>query len=197
VERALSSFRARILSSPVDLGLRQVYGDLLSERGDPRGAFITAQCLGLTAEAQALFEANRHHLMRPLGPYAKVVFRHGFIEEWTTDYLELRQGGRALLKTSPVRLLRVSGLKKNDLAYLFDSEGLENLLRLELTVLERSPFEYLRKRPLPLLQTLLVSGRFKRAELERFQSSALARQLKRLTASGHDGADQFEVETGG
>jgi len=193
MERALSSFRARILANPDDLGLRQVYGDLLSERGDPRGPFIQAQCMGREDVASALLEAHRYHLKRPLGPNANVVFRHGFIEEWSTDYLEFRQGGRALFKTSPMRSLRISGLKKNDLIYLFGTEGLENLVELELTELHRSPFEHLASRPLPRLKRLVASGRFRRAELERFLVTSLATQLESLSGAGWYGDDHFEV----
>ncbi len=55
-----STLRDAIFESPTDMGRRQVYGDLLQSQGDPRGAFIAAQCRlrdldPLDAEYPALF----------------------------------------------------------------------------------------------------------------------------------------------
>ena len=55
-----STLRDAIFESPTDFSRRQVYGDLLQGEGDPRGAFIAAQCRlrdmdPLHAEYPALF----------------------------------------------------------------------------------------------------------------------------------------------
>lgn len=193
MERALSTFRNRVLENPDDRSLRQVYADLLIDRGDVRGQFIQAQCMGLDDAAAALLAANLDHLKHPLGRYADVVFRFGFIEEWTTDYLEYRQGGRQLFRTSPMRALRISGLRKHDLKYVFETEGLANLVELHLLDLASSPFAYLERTPLPRLRRLVVTGKFRQTALDPFLRTPLAKQLEHLRVDGSFGDERVEL----
>jgi uncharacterized protein (TIGR02996 family) len=193
VERALSTFRSRLLANPDDRSLRQVYADLLIDRGDVRGQFIQAQCMGLDDAAAALLVAHVDHLKHPLGRHADVVFRGGFIEEWTTDYLEYRQAGRQLFRTSPMRTLRITGLRKHDLKYVFETAGLSNLVELHLLELASSPFAHLARTSLPRLRTLVVTGRFRQTALDPFLRTPLAQQLEHVRIDGSYGDERVAL----
>ncbi len=93
----------RILDDPGDDDARQVYGDLLAERGHPRGELIALQYLKrrqklTAAQAQREKALIRDHLPELVGPLAQVLFRSG---------LELERGflARAAVDDSKGHLL--------------------------------------------------------------------------------------------
>lgn len=76
---------AQIIESPGDLVLRQVYADLLLDRGDPRGELIALQLAGRDPDRAAqLVAAHAERWIAPLLPWVEVSrcrFDHGFLDE--------------------------------------------------------------------------------------------------------------------
>ena len=72
-----------ILAAPDDDGPRQVYADSLTERGDPRGEFITLQLKLAHADANDLRVPARARIEERL---AKLLEEHR--HEWTADFAE-------------------------------------------------------------------------------------------------------------
>jgi uncharacterized protein (TIGR02996 family) len=83
---------ARLAASPDDANAFLVYGDWLSERGDPRGQLVAIQHAletrstpELAHEAAALLERHADHLLGPLrrnlaSGLVELEWRHGFID---------------------------------------------------------------------------------------------------------------------
>ena len=74
---------AQLAASPGDLALRQVYADVLTQRGLPRGEFITLQLLALTrkldrAQRTRVQALERAHAFEWLGPLVELVESHAF-----------------------------------------------------------------------------------------------------------------------
>lgn len=173
--------RAAIANAPDDLGVRQVFADLLTERGDPRGAFITAQCQGNETAASELLARYRIHFMHPLPPAAEVVFRNGFVEAWKTDAAGFRKSGRRILRQAPVRELAITWVSLGDVKYVLESPGIERLRSLELLNVRANVLSVLTKEALPSLRRLAVTNVTAEAA-ESFRSSQLFEQLERFEA---------------
>ena len=97
---------AAVLAQPDDDAPRLVYADWLTERGDPRGTFISLQCelargtrraAEVEAEAAALQQSHELDWLEGVSSReVKVRFRRGFVER-----VEVR-GAQALLDTVPL-----------------------------------------------------------------------------------------------
>ncbi|MFT3712695.1 MAG: TIGR02996 domain-containing protein [Archangium sp.] len=124
--------REHVASSGAALEPRLVYADVLTERGDPRGLFITAQCTGNQEAANELLARYRSHFLHPLPATANVVFRDGFIDTWTASASEFRSWGRRLLRNNPLRRLVLSEQRPCDVQYVIESTGFEQVQVLEL-----------------------------------------------------------------
>lgn len=108
---------ARVLASPDDLQLRQVFADKMQERGDPRGAFISMQLEllrldpadgrfpGVFAESRRLEHRHRRvwlaDVFERIGDCAPV-FRAGFLSTLTIDPLDLDEHWPWLRAREPV-----------------------------------------------------------------------------------------------
>ncbi|MBL8923274.1 MAG: TIGR02996 domain-containing protein [Myxococcaceae bacterium] len=108
---------ARVLASPDDLQLRQVFADKLQEKGDPRGTFISMQLEllrldpadprypGISAESRRLEHRHRRvwlaDVFDRIGDCAPV-FRAGFLSTLTIDPLDLDQHWPWLRAREPV-----------------------------------------------------------------------------------------------
>ncbi|MEM9488334.1 MAG: TIGR02996 domain-containing protein [Myxococcota bacterium] len=106
-DHAHSEFLDQIAGAPDDDGLRLVYADWLSERGDPRGEFIVLQCKrasGRLSGDEAMRERDllSRNKERWLGPLAEVidpdsaVFRRGFLSECRARFRSGAQKQRLL-----------------------------------------------------------------------------------------------------
>lgn len=88
---------AAVYAHPDDDGPRQVYGDLLQERGDPHGELIALQLADRDPARQAaLVAAHAKALLGPFAPHVsrfllgRCTFRRGFpYELWLDDVAEL------------------------------------------------------------------------------------------------------------
>jgi uncharacterized protein (TIGR02996 family) len=173
--------REQVAASGEALEPRLVYADVLTERGDPRGLFITAQCTGNHAAASALLEKYRFHFMHPLPPTAEVVFRDGFIDTWTTTASEFRSWGRRLLRNNPLRRLVLSNQRACDVKYVVESVGFEQVRVLELINPWLGALRWLASlESLPGLRTLGVLGSWQADEREALLDSKLRQGLETL-----------------
>jgi uncharacterized protein (TIGR02996 family) len=96
---------AAVLANPEDDAPRLVFADWLTERGDPRGTFISLQCElargtsraeEVEAEAAALLESHELHWLEGLSSEeVRVRFNRGFV-----DHVELR-GAQSLAEAAP------------------------------------------------------------------------------------------------
>ncbi len=104
------AFLQAICESPDDDAPRLIFADWLEERGDPRGAFIRAQCVlerldpadpirqELEDEAQALLDRHEEEWTAPLhGVASKFRFRRGFVEEAAVSGAGFLERGADLL----------------------------------------------------------------------------------------------------
>jgi uncharacterized protein (TIGR02996 family) len=110
---------AAILAAPDDVALRQVYGDWLQQRGDPRGELVTAQCrlhLGVPAQDRAALRQRERELLAEheltwlaeLGLEAgEGTFSCGMVEILRTTAERLRLHALRLSELTPVRGLRL------------------------------------------------------------------------------------------
>lgn len=88
-ERNEAELLKLICQSPADEGARLIYGDFLTERGDPRGEFIALQCKKSpsAAELKRLRALQREHgrvwlgAIEPAVERARRVFSRGFLSE--------------------------------------------------------------------------------------------------------------------
>ncbi|MBX3227463.1 MAG: TIGR02996 domain-containing protein [Labilithrix sp.] len=146
---------AAVLADPETDDARLVYADWLTEHGDPRGEFITVQCLLKTpifgADVDDLHPDHvtlgkrEHELLKAHGktwlePIRKYVhtwrWRRGFLEMLTGNGA-LFPGAKAIFATHPVTHLELRGLKKPDYAMIaktdFGSLRWLNLAEVRMT----------------------------------------------------------------
>ncbi|MBL8919549.1 MAG: TIGR02996 domain-containing protein [Myxococcaceae bacterium] len=85
--RDVDALLAAIYAAPADDAPRLVLADVLQERNDPRGEFITLQVAG-NPKARKLLEPNLKKWLGPLAPVlaADVGFRRGFPAEGRTKF---------------------------------------------------------------------------------------------------------------
>src|SRR5271166_6206709 len=115
-----AAFLEAIVAHPDDDTPRLVYADWLEERGDPRGAFIRAQCalerLGaddprraaLEDEADELLETHQDDWLSPFpGRTDELQFRRGFVELLVVDSESLLSSADKWFRTFPLRRLTV------------------------------------------------------------------------------------------
>ncbi len=168
---------ARIHEAPDDLGARAVYGDLLSEQGDPRGELITLQLAHERnpAREQKLLKAHGAAWAGPIGGWftpASRIFEGGFLAGG-----RLADGYRVVLDDAALaapewRLIRALDVPLGfDAAALFHP-NLAGVRRLAITevevlaLLKRSwPFEELvaghwRETPMPSPHPLADAAAF-------------------------------------
>lgn len=104
-ERSLAALLAAIVEDPGDRELRQIFADACTERGDPRGEFITLQCIEHPSEVQKkrMRVLQRIHGpawtggLHPLVVEGETHFRQGFLFSvalwrqagWRYEQLEL------------------------------------------------------------------------------------------------------------
>jgi uncharacterized protein (TIGR02996 family) len=90
VDDTLESLLAGVYADPTSDGPRLVLADWLLERGDPRGEFIAAQCVGrpLSRELVALLKKHEHEWTGPIGSVLakKRSYRRGFLAAATVRF---------------------------------------------------------------------------------------------------------------
>lgn len=177
----LAAARERLTSCGDSLEARLVYADVLTERGDPRGLFIVAQCSGDEATANHLLAVHRAHLMRPLPQLADVQFKNGFVDTWTTTALGLRRWGRKVLRSTPLRKLTVTSARTEDLQHIVRAPGFEHLRVLELIRPWAGSLYWLSSlKPLPGLRALGIVGLCSSGERQALLDSTLRKTLETL-----------------
>lgn len=164
VMNTLRHLRDRIVADPDDLGLRLLYGDLLVERGDPRGKFVHLQLElaarptpELTSAAAALLVRYGKHWVAPVHR-GSVRFIRGFIEEWSTPAPELLRRGARVARAVPLKTVRLSVPGAGELAPLAQCAALHGLRTLEIRGLQDGPFGALGRVPFRRLERLALSG---------------------------------------
>lgn len=173
--------RAHVAASGDSLEARLVYADVLTERGDPRGLFITAQCTGNEDTARELLVRYRKHFLYPLAPTADVEFRNGFVDTWTTNADEFRSAGRKLLRCTPLRRLIIHGARACDVQYAISAVGFEHVRIFELINPWVGALSWLANREaLPGLRTLGVIGTWMPEERQALLDSKLRASLETL-----------------
>jgi uncharacterized protein (TIGR02996 family) len=180
----LPELRAALLARPDDLGLRLVYADLLTERGDPRGLFIQAQVSGDHGVADQLLANYQAHFLYPLPLASEVHFENGLIHTWRTDPNGFRQSGRRLLRYQPLQCLCVSHLREVDLRYVLDSVGLELVEQLEFPEARGPVWRHLGERTLPRLRHVTVTGSWQHEGGYSFRQTPMFRQLAKSSRAG-------------
>jgi uncharacterized protein (TIGR02996 family) len=114
------AFLAAVREAPDDDAPRLLYADWLEERGDPRGAFIRAQCVlerfdpadpvrqELEEQTAALLGRHEKEWTAPLREMASDWrFRRGFVEEVTVSGADFLRRGGDLFAAFPVTRLRL------------------------------------------------------------------------------------------
>lgn len=177
----LALARQQVAACGESLAARLVFADLLTERGDPRGLFITAQCSGNEEAAAALLRRHRKHLLHPLPIWAEVKFKNGFIDTWTTGTSGLRASAKRLLRTTPLRQLSINGARTTDLQFLLHLRGFEHVRVLELINPWRGALDWLASlEKFSRLRTLSVVGNWSAAERQGLLESRLREKLETL-----------------
>lgn len=138
---------APVWTSPRELAPRQVLADLLLERGDPRGEFISLQLAGVSLKRQrALLKA---HGRQWLGGLAEVVdlksepprFERGFVDE--VSLKAVRQAQFALASEAPewatVRRVRRGLQRFSKVMLALEDPGLVSLTALNAAAREALP----------------------------------------------------------
>lgn len=189
---------AEIYAARDDDAPRLVYADWLTEHADPRGEFIQLQCelkrpiwgaegyvatndrtrlpanhVELTQREQVIFKKHAKSWLAPIRSFIrKWNWRRGFLAQVTTgpNFLD---GASAVLRTHPIELLSLEGMKASDLAKLA-------------------------KTPLPFLENLsLCSQRISKKAAGFFASEHLS-ELSGLVLDGNDfGDDGLRIITHG
>jgi uncharacterized protein (TIGR02996 family) len=147
-----------IVADPDDLEVRRVYADQLLARGDPRGAFIQAQCAGVREVADALLAKHFAEWTQAFGPTADVTFVNGFVEHWRCDAPTFFARVGRVRRKHPLRRLTISGVNERYLRALMTSTAFLEMRELELVQLEVWPFQAFAAAELPRLRRLVLEG---------------------------------------
>lgn len=125
---------AAVRAAPEDLQPRLILADFLTERGDPRGAFINAQCRlserglspasrrRLNDTAKKLFDDNRQRwAASALAMGAEFEFRLGFMHKLVGELEPVLEHWPALVTSEPVIHLELTDMTADSCAQLADS----------------------------------------------------------------------------
>lgn len=132
---------AEILRTPDDLGPRRVLGDLLLQRGDPRGEFIQMQCdldgkldWALEERCRELLIQHATAWLPDFGTLAtRPLFRRGFVEHVSCSAMTFLTKGAELVKLAPLRSLTLTGLSRvQDLERLLATPAIAQIRELEI-----------------------------------------------------------------
>ena len=143
---------ARVLDAPDDDQARRVYGDHLSERGDPRGEFIALQCAlaelptgapereALLAKDAALRSAHEESWLAALGLDAVTVkWERGFLAEATVLATAVVRLPRGVFEREPLRALRVVDATRDHAELIAAHPALDRLRSLTFTTASGRP----------------------------------------------------------
>ncbi len=160
-----------IIENPDDPGLRQVYADLLAERGDERAAFITLQCelAGLPAgpRRDELEAAEREILSRRWAEWVgearlapgQLKFVRGFPEAWTCTPADFIANARLVVGATPLRRLALFPIRwRSRLKEALACPEVRLVSELELHNLDEWPLEALARAELPRLRRLELAN---------------------------------------
>lgn len=124
-----------VRDAPDDVQPRLILADFLNERGDPRGAFINAQCRlaerGLSPASRHAFNVQAKKLLREnarewAGPVlamgASYEFRSGFLYKLSGNIDLVLDGWWDLLDMEPVVHVELTGARAESVARLIGSE---------------------------------------------------------------------------
>lgn len=132
------SLRAQIVATPEDDAPRQVFADLLNERGDPRGEFIALQ-LQLARRHDAALSSRADELLKSHGAMwagisgneAAVTFHRGFVEAVQSPDAHVSMELSALCAREPVRSLRFASQRRFEMHSLALAPWLSRIRTLE------------------------------------------------------------------
>jgi uncharacterized protein (TIGR02996 family) len=149
----------RIVEDPDDLALRRVYADQLLAKGDPRGAFIQAQCSGARAMADELLLKHFKQWVLPIRPEtADVTFERGFVEQWRCDAPAFIALGARVTRKTPLRRVVISDVRPRQLTALLTSPAFRGMREIELRGLREWCFYELAQSQFPRLRRLGLEG---------------------------------------
>ncbi len=171
---------AAVMARPDDDGPRLVYADWLSERGDPRGEFISIQCAppreDLEAREAELLSAHSRHWLGGLGDdVLQATFRRGFVEQVTMRDARALLEAQALFEREPVTEVVFASARLLDVERLASLEWLERLRALS--------FQGAASLGLHGLTPLLKSRRLRKLAALAFESQRLGDEGARMLAS--------------
>lgn len=135
---------AAVLAAPLDDAPRIALGEALQASGDPRGAFILAQCRlatrGLLPDVRAGLKAEtatalREHEIAWRGAASSlktVVMRRGFVDELTVSADDLASPCAAIFATEPVTRLTIMSASPATLLPLAKDGAFTRVVRLTI-----------------------------------------------------------------
>lgn len=139
----ITKLLAAVCDDPDDMQPRRIMADLLSERGDPRGAFINAQLRlyerGLSPGARRTFNAQVERLLEENGSTwaapavamgARYEFRRGFLYKLSGEIEQILEYWPALRAREPVVHLEVQRATRESMAPLTASGILSEIRHL-------------------------------------------------------------------
>lgn len=134
-----------VRDAPDDMQPRLILADFLSERGDPRGVLISAQCRlaerglspaarrGLNNQVRKLLDKHAREWAGPaLAMDASYEFRSGFMYRLSGDIERVLASWRELLATEPVVHVEVTGAQAGSVARLAASGLLGEIRHLTI-----------------------------------------------------------------
>jgi uncharacterized protein (TIGR02996 family) len=133
---------AQVLASPDDDTPRLVLADWLTQRGDPRGEFISVQCAiaagkgdyrGLVERERELMVQHAHTWTEHAKPFAMCTLHRGFIATIKTTASRFAADGAPFFERDPIETLVVQKPTNPALVELAAAPHLARLRRIELT----------------------------------------------------------------
>lgn len=135
---------AAVLARPLDDAPRLALAEALQKSGDPRGAFIFAQCrlagrglppdvrAKLKAEAAAALDEHLSEWQGVASGSRPIIVRRGFVDELRVTASDLATTGAAIFATEPVTRLTISSASPDTLGPLARDGAFTRVLRLTI-----------------------------------------------------------------
>ncbi|MEO8702804.1 MAG: TIGR02996 domain-containing protein [Kofleriaceae bacterium] len=187
---AADQLLAAIHADPSDNAARQVYADVLAEKGDPRGTFITMQLARsgrdpLDDEAKRELTLLAKHAKIWLGPLAGVA---GSFARYALCVGPARSHGYTRFDRGFLVECTIQGTERK-LAHVLEGSELATVERLRLRLRLSDAGDLLERAPLGALRALEYSGGL----LEAVLASPIAAQLVEIGVASRDLTELHEL----